>query len=115
MIDIHNKPTDGLELFRNTADTSTVLTNEKIPDKMFAEKDDEFGGQPDDTQCEMVLKHMKDCGSITPLDAIREFGILRLGARIFQLREAGYRIETDTEESINRYGKTIRYARYRLA
>ena len=34
------------------------------------------------TQNEMVLEYLNDVGHITPLDAMREFGIMRLGARI---------------------------------
>ena len=33
------------------------------------------------TQTERVIKHLKEYGSITPLEAIREYGITRLGAR----------------------------------
>ena len=45
------------------------------------------------TQCEQTLQHMKQHGSITPLDAIG-FGCLRLSARIYDLRQSGVRIKT---------------------
>lgn len=51
------------------------------------------------TQIERVIKHLKEYGSITPLEAIREYGITRLGARIWDLRDLGYDIETQTETS----------------
>lgn len=35
------------------------------------------------TQTEMILGHLKEHGSITPLEAIRDYGIMRLGARIW--------------------------------
>lgn len=34
------------------------------------------------TQTERVIKHLKEHGSITLLEAIKEYGITRLGARI---------------------------------
>lgn len=49
------------------------------------------------TQIERVIKHLKEYSSITPLEAIREYGITRLGARIWDLRDLGYDIETQTE------------------
>ena len=57
---------------------------------------------------------MMETGSITPLDAIREFGCLRLAARISNIKERGYTIRTVMEEGENRYGDTTRYARYYL-
>ena len=107
MIDIHSKPEDGLELFGMKA------TPEKAAEA-FAEPED-FGGIPEDTQCGMILRYLKDEGSITPLDAMREFGCFRLGARIHELKKAGYNIVNEWQESVNRYGKTVRYARYRMA
>ena len=62
----------------------------------------------------MVLKYLQDVGTITPLDALREFGIMRLAARIWELRKLGHNISKTTEERENRYGYTVRYARYRL-
>lgn len=37
------------------------------------------------TQTERVIKHLKEYGSITPLEAIKEYGITRLGARIWDM------------------------------
>lgn len=66
------------------------------------------------TQTERVIKHLKEYGSITPLEAIREYGITRLGARIWDLRDLGYDIETQTETSKNRFGEKTSYAKYVL-
>ena len=68
-----------------------------------------------DTQRAMIYQYLKDCGSITPLDALREFGCMRLGARICELRSIGLRIETEREHAVNRYGRKVSFARYRLA
>lgn len=66
------------------------------------------------TQREMILQYMQDTGSITPLDALREFGCMRLGARIFDLRKSGIEIRRVLEQRENRYGKTVSFARYYL-
>ena len=66
------------------------------------------------TQTQKIMKYMQDYGSITPLDALREFGCMRLAARINDLERQGVAISHDTEHSYNRNGEKIRYARYRL-
>ena len=66
------------------------------------------------TQKEMILAHMKEAGSITPGVALEEYGVFRLSARIADLKADGYTIRTDTERRKNRFGKTVRFARYRL-
>ena len=66
------------------------------------------------TQTERIIKHLKEHGSITPLEAIKEYGITRLGARIWDLRDLGYDIETQTETSKNRFGDKTSYAKYVL-
>ena len=67
------------------------------------------------TQKQMILAHMKEAGSITPGVAMEEYGVFRLAARIADLKEDGVEIRTEIEKRKNRYGKTVRYARYRLA
>ena len=66
------------------------------------------------TQEEQILDYMERNGSITPLEAMNEFGIMRLGARIYDLKESGVKIITETVTSKNREGKRVRFARYRL-
>lgn len=66
------------------------------------------------SQCKRVLQYMEDEGSITSLDAIREFGCMRLASRVSDLKRAGYPITREMETAKNRYGEQIRYARYRL-
>ena len=65
-------------------------------------------------QSAMILQFMEDYGSITPAQAIEEFGCYRLGARIWDLRHAGHKIKTDTVKRKNRYGKTVTFAAYSL-
>ena len=46
------------------------------------------------SQNNAILSHLKSARSITPLQALRLFGCLRLAARIQDLRDSGHRIET---------------------
>lgn len=66
------------------------------------------------TQCERIIEYIKTEGSITQLDALREFGCMRLASRVSELRKAGVPIVKELEHSKNRYGEKISYARYRL-
>lgn len=66
------------------------------------------------TQNELIKQHLEAHGSITPLEAMTEYGIMRLGARIFNLKEQGVPIQTNMVTGINRYGKPTRFAEYRL-
>lgn len=66
------------------------------------------------TQNERIIRHLNDYGSITSLEAINEYGILRLASRICDLKQRGYDIKSESVKSVNRYGETIRYARYSL-
>lgn len=65
-------------------------------------------------QWEMILNHLTMHGSITDTDAIDLYGCHRLAARIADLKDKGYDIVGDWEHGKNRYGKRIKYKRYRL-
>ena len=67
------------------------------------------------TQCERVLRHLNDNGSITALEAMQEYGIMRLASRISDLKNMGYEITSITETSKNRYGEAVHYSKYMLA
>lgn len=66
------------------------------------------------TQCDRILRHLRDHGSITSLEAISEYSILRLAARIKDLKRRGYNITSETVRGVNRYGEPTRYSVYRL-
>ena len=67
---------------------------------------------PKPSQCYQVAQYLLRHGSITPLKAQAEFGVMRLAARIEELRNAdGYEIDTVYQRSDS--GK--RYAEYFLA
>ena len=65
------------------------------------------------TQGIKILKYMKDYGSITPVEAFRDLGVMRLGARIYELEQEGVRIVHERENSTNRMGEKVSYSRYR--
>ena len=66
------------------------------------------------TQKDKIIDYIHKYGSITPLDALREFGCMRLATRIFELKEDGYKIKTVIEKSKNKNGEPVHYARYYL-
>ena len=66
------------------------------------------------TQCERILRHLKDYGTISSLEAINEYGILRLASRINDLRRQGYPIISETKTAKNRYDETTHYSVYSL-
>jgi hypothetical protein len=58
---------------------------------------------------------MKDFGSISSIEAITEYSILRLASRIKDLKARGHDIVSETKTGKNRYGETTHYSVYRLA
>lgn len=57
---------------------------------------------------------MKEHNGITSRDAFTHLGIIRLSARIKELREMGYDISTIMVDGKNRYGEPVRYGLYKL-
>lgn len=64
------------------------------------------------TQVERIKKYMQDFGSITTLEAFTELGIVRLGARISEMRKSGLVILDKQECVKNRYGEKCYIKRY---
>lgn len=63
------------------------------------------------TQKVQILEHMQAGNPITPLDALRLFGCMRLGARIYDLKQDGHVINTlIVKDDLS----GSRYARYSL-
>ena len=62
-----------------------------------------------ESQNKMLLNYLMRGWAITPIDALELFGILRLGARIHNLRQKGHNITTTLVKDGNK-----RYASYRL-
>lgn len=61
-------------------------------------------------QNNQILEHLKSGKPITPLDALKLYGCLRLSARIFDLREKGHVIN----KIIKEVGEHKHVAEYRL-
>ncbi|MBR3280131.1 MAG: hypothetical protein IKG01_14700 [Lachnospiraceae bacterium] len=67
------------------------------------------------TQKEKVIRHLETFGRISSREAFMEYGIMRLGARIWDLRhEDGYKIEKTMRHDKNRFGERCIYAEYKL-
>ena len=66
------------------------------------------------TQNDLIITYIKTFGSITPLDAIRDLGVMRLASRIADLKKMGYPIVTKQETVKTRYGTKTNVARYSL-
>jgi len=66
------------------------------------------------TQNDRILNHLMNHGSINPKDAMEQYGIMRLGARIYDLKKQGYDIITENVKAKNRFGEPVHYAAYRL-
>ena len=66
------------------------------------------------TQLNRILAHLLEHETITPLEALSEYGCYRLGARIADLRKQGYDIETKITAGKNRFGDSVNFATYRL-
>ena len=66
------------------------------------------------TQCQRILRHLDDFGTITSREAMLEYGIYRLASRISDLKKQGYKFDVTFESKKNRYGEPTSYAVYRL-
>ncbi len=66
------------------------------------------------TQCDLIMRHLKDYGEISQLDALREYGIMRLASRVSELKKRGVNINVTMATGRNRYGEKTHYAIYEL-
>lgn len=66
-----------------------------------------------EVQTKRLLKALRQ-GPINPLQAWARLGIYRLGARIWDLKQAGHRISRQMVKVHNRFGEQCRVAQYRL-
>ena len=65
-------------------------------------------------QKDMILSYMRKHRCITPKEAEKKFGCMRLAARIKDLRDDGYNISMKKMPGKNIFGKTVAFAVYRL-
>ena len=65
-------------------------------------------------QKDRVLKYIKDFESIRALEAVKDLGVLQLGARIDGLQKDGYIFKKEWQKDKNRYGEDVSFKRYSL-
>lgn len=65
-----------------------------------------------EAQKNQILRHMREIGPITPLDALNLYGCYRLSARIKDLRDDGIIIRTRLKTVKTAHGGTANVAEY---
>lgn len=66
------------------------------------------------SQADDILAHLQRGQTITHAEAFELYGIARLGARIYDLKEEGHAIHTETIKVKTARGRTASIARYSL-
>ena len=66
------------------------------------------------TQKDRIIRHLNDKGSITALEAMKEYGIMRLTSRICELKDEGYNIRSEFVSCKNRYNEPVSFSKYSL-
>ena len=64
------------------------------------------------SQSDAILWHLKQYGSITSYEAIKEYGATRLSAIIFNHRQDGYNIDSVPLTKKTRFGRNNTIAKY---
>lgn len=67
-----------------------------------------------ETKKSKVLKHLREKGSITSIQAFELYGATRLSGIIFDLKKEGYNIKTKDTDAVDRYGNKCTFANYIL-
>lgn len=62
-----------------------------------------------------ILDYISTFGSISPMEAFYDLGVTKLSTRISEMRMLGVRFDQEYESKENRFGKNVRYMRYRRA
>jgi hypothetical protein len=65
-------------------------------------------------QKQKVLRHLKEVGAITPLDAMQDYSIFRLASRICELKDEGHNIKTEMITVYGRFKDKVTFAKYTL-
>ena len=66
-------------------------------------------------QQKRILDYMNTHGGITAAEAFNHLGVMRLSARIKDLKESGHNITYTDIDGENRYGEKVRFRRYKIA
>ena len=67
------------------------------------------------TQQFNILWYISTYGSISPMEAFSDLGVTKLATRISEMRMLGIQFDQDYEGRLNRFGKKVRFMRYRKA
>lgn len=65
------------------------------------------------TQRDIILWHLQHIGTLTRAQAMSEYGIVELPARIVELKKLGHNITSKKGTSYNRFG-TVHFNIYKL-
>ena len=65
------------------------------------------------TQRDIILWHLQNVGTLTRAQAMSEYGIVELPARIVELKRLGHNITSEKGTSTNRFGK-VHFNIYKL-
>lgn len=66
------------------------------------------------TQKETVMKHLREVGALTPMEAFRKYGITRLGGIVYFLRRDGHNIVSKLVKVKDRHGHICHVSQYTL-
>lgn len=66
-----------------------------------------------ETQTQMVKEHLDKYGQITPLQALDEYGIMRLASRMADLKKQGYPFSSEKIKVYNRRGEVCTVCVYK--
>lgn len=66
------------------------------------------------TQMDAIREHLRTKKTITSMEAFKLYGCTRLSAKIFDLRKAGWVIDSIPTEGTTRYGDSTIYSTYRF-
>lgn len=66
------------------------------------------------TQREIILMHLEQRGPLSARQAMHDYGVMRLAARIEELRRAGHPIRSHWVSVWNRYGDEVAVVEYAL-
>lgn len=64
------------------------------------------------TQCNRIDWYIREYGSITQLEALRDLGVMRLASRISEMRKSGVDIRDRWKDVKNRFGETCQVKEY---
>lgn len=65
-------------------------------------------------QREQILQYIEDFGSITSYQAYIDLGVTQLATRVKELKEQGYTFSCEWISKKNRYGKPVKFKKYKL-